>query len=204
MNKLNKILLIIGVIFLMQNTLTAQKDSEMKTLFDCNIKNVGFAVTPSFGYTKMGDADVSLFNVRGGVSFNNVFSFGGFYGFSLNEIFLTAELNPNLYMDYWVAGGYAEYTLFSNRVVHLTFPLFIGGGEVEMDHLIDEVDLDIDESYFFKIEPSAKIEVNLHKFVRLNVGAGYRHISSLNFANLNNSDLSNFTVYAGIKLGLFR
>jgi hypothetical protein len=36
-------------------------------------------------------------------------------------------------MNYWTAGGFAEYTLLSKKIFHITFPLYVGYGEVEMD-----------------------------------------------------------------------
>jgi hypothetical protein len=56
----------------------------------------------------------------------------------------------------------------------LTFPIFIGYGEVQMDNEMG--DSSLGESNFFQIEPSVLLEINLNKFALFNVGAGYRHV----------------------------
>jgi hypothetical protein len=65
-------------------------------------------------------------------------------------------------------------------------------------------DAGLGEASFIQIEPSALLEVNLHKYVRLNLGAGYRLISQVTYRNLNQNDLSGLTGYVGLKFGLFR
>lgn len=113
-----------------------------------------------------------------------------------------SETQPNIYMDYWSVGAMTEYTLFSKKVFHLSFPLYVGYGEVEMD---DELgDTDLGEANFFQIEPSALLEVNLHKYVRFNLGVGYRVVGQMNYRNFNQSDISGLTGYIGLKFGLFR
>lgn len=129
-------------------------------------------------------------------------SIGGYFNTSLNQINPQSETNPNIYMDYWSAGGFVEYTLFSDKVFHLTVPLYIGFGEVQMDNNVG--DLNADEANFFQIEPSALLEVNLYKYVRFNIGAGYRIVGDMNYRGFDQSDISGFTGYAGLKIGLFR
>ena len=150
----------------------------------------------------MDGSGASLFNLRGGLSLKDKFSFGAYLSTSLNEIRPQSETLPNIYMDYWTVGGFAEYTLFSKKLVHLSFPLYVGYGEVQMDNEIGDVGLG--ESNFLKVEPSALLEINLHKYVRFHVGAGYRFVGSMNYRNLNQADLSGLTGYVGLKFGLFR
>lgn len=65
-------------------------------------------------------------------------------------------------------------------------------------------DAGLGEANFFQIEPSALLEVNLHKYVRFNIGAGYRFVGQMSYRNLNQSDISGLTGYVGLKFGLFR
>jgi hypothetical protein len=78
----------------------------------------------------------------------------------------------------------------------------MGYGEVQMDNEIGDVGLG--EANFFQIEPSALLEINLHKNIRFNLGAGYRIVGQMNYRNFDQSDLSGFTGYAGLKFGLLR
>jgi hypothetical protein len=184
----------------------AQDTNEAKTLFGSgnpiSTKHLGFFVAPSYGITQLDGSTASLFNLRGGVNYKDKFSFGAYFNTSLNQIRPQSETIQNIYMDFWTVGGFAEYTLFSKKVAHLTFPLYVGYGEVQMDD--EDGDVELGEANFFQIEPSALLEVNLHKYVRFNIGAGYRFVSQMNYRNFDQSDISGLTGYVGLKFGLFR
>jgi hypothetical protein len=198
-------LLVICVMFSQAN-LSAQDSKEAQTLFGNGTKigaaDLGFFVAPALGITQMDGSTTALFNLRGGLSVNDKFSVGAYVNTSLNEIRPLSETLPNIYMDYWSVGGFAEYSLLSKKAFHLTLPLYVGYGEVEMD---DEIgDVGFGEANFLQIEPSALLEINLHKYLRFNVGAGYRLVQEMTYRNLNQSDISGLTGYAGLKFGLFQ
>jgi hypothetical protein len=71
-----------------------------------------------------------------------------------------------------------------------------------MDNEIGEAGLG--EANFWQVEPSALLEVNLHKNVGLNLGGGYRFLSQMEYRNFDQSDLSGLTGYVGLKFGLFK
>ncbi len=198
--------LIIACMFFFNPIARAQESREAKTLFGSgtpiNTKELGFFVAPSIGFTQMDGSAASLFNLRGGVNVKDRFSVGAYFNTSLNEIRPESETLPNVYMDYWTVGGFTEYTLFSKKMVHLSFPLYVGYGEVQMDNENGEARLG--EANFFQVEPSALLEVNVHKYVRFNLGAGYRFVGQMNYRNFNQSDLAGITGYVGLKFGLFR
>lgn len=189
-----------------QINLFAQKNQEAKTLFNngnpISRKDVGFFVAPSFGLTQIDGSATSILNLRGGINIKDKVSFGAYFNTSLNQIKPKSETIQNIYLDYWTVGGFAEYTLFSKKIAHLTLPLYIGYGEMQMDN--ENGDAGLGEANFFQIEPSALLEINLHKYVRLNIGAGYRFVGQMNYRNFNQSDISGFTSYVGLKFGLFR
>jgi hypothetical protein len=184
----------------------AQDNNEAKTLFasgnPISAKDLGFFVAPAYGLTQMDGSTASIFNLRSGINWKDKLSFGAYFNTSLNEIKPKSETLPNIYMDYWTVGGFAEYTLLSKKVVHVTFPLYFGYGEVEMDN--ENGNAGLGEANFFQIEPSALLEINLHKYIRFNTGAGYRFVSQMNYRNFNHSDISGLTGYIGLKFGLFR
>lgn len=115
----------------------------------------------------MDGSSASLFNLRGGLSIKYKIALGGYFSTSINEINPESETVQGVYMDYWTIGGLSECTLRSKKLVHLTFPLYVGIGEVEMDNENDDTGLG--EANFFQIEPSALLEVNVHKYVRFNI-----------------------------------
>jgi hypothetical protein len=163
--------------------------------------NIGFFVAPGYGATQMDGSSASLFTLRGGLIVHDKVSVGGFYNKSLNQIKPQSETVPDVYMDYWATGGFAEYTLLAKKVFHVTFPLFVGVGEVEMDN--ETGDAGMGEANFFQIEPSAKLVINLHKYDRLFIGTGYRIVGSMTYRNFNQSDISGLTAYIGLKFGIF-
>lgn len=182
----------------------AQNNDETETLMSgsFNFEDIGFSVTPGVGFTQMDGAFASLLTLRAGVSFSDRIKVGGFYNMSLNQIMPKSETVPNVYMDYQAAGGFFEYTIFSNKLMHLTFPLFIGAGEVQMDNEAGAAGLG--EQSFFLVEPTAFLELNVHKYVRLNLGTGYRFVNDMTYRNFNQDALSGFSGYVGLKIGLFK
>ena len=205
MKKQFKTIALAGIL-LASNLTIAQEKEEVQTLFggDSSIKkeNIGFFVAPLAGLTQMDGSNASLLYLRGGISFGDQLSLGASFNTSMNEIRPESETIQDIYMDFWSLGGFADFTVFSKKLMHLTIPLQINYGEVEMDNY--QVDAGLGEANFVHIEPSALLEINLHKYVRFNIGAGYRFISQVNYRNLNQTDLSGLTAYAGLKFGLFK
>ncbi len=204
----NERITILGMlcVLLIQTSLMAQeKQNQSATLLGNGLpvskEHIGFFVAPGYAFTQMDGSHASLFHLRGGFSYKDKLAAGAYYNASINQIMPQSEVVPNIYMDYWSLGGFVEYTAWSKKLVHLSFPLFIGFGEVEMDNEPDN--LELGEAYLFLVEPSALLEVNLHKYVRFNVGAGYRIVGDMTYRNFDQSDISGFTGYVGLKIGLF-
>jgi len=184
---------------------SAQTTGETQTLFKksdpINTENLGVFLAPSVGFTQMDGANATIFNLRAGLSIKEKIAFGAYFNTSLNDIRPQSETLSNVYMDYWTVGGFAEYTWNASKLVHITFPVYVGYGEVQMDNEIGDAGLG--EANFFQVEPSALIEINLHRLVSLNAGAGYRFIGDMNYRNFNQSDISGLTGYIGLKFNLF-
>lgn len=178
---------------------------ESQTLFgnvDIDFSDVGYFIAPGYAYTQMDGADVSLFQVRGGAILGNALSVGANFDIAMNQFYPMSETVQGIYMDYWSVGGFLEYTLLSDKLVHLTFPLSFGYGEVEMDNYQGEAGLG--EQNFLQVEPAALLEINLTKYMKFNAGAGYRFVTPMNYRNLNQTDLTGLNARAGLKFGLFK
>lgn len=184
----------------------AQKDRSTQTLWGANRQQgstlPGFFLAPGLNLSAIDNSTAVMFNLRGGITLADRLSIGGFFQESLNEIYPVSETKEGVYLDYWAVGGFVEGTLLSHKVFHLTFPLHIGYGEVEMDN--DRGSAGLGEANFLQIEPGAMIEVNLHDYVRLNLGGGYRFVQRMSYRNMDQSDLSGLSGYIGLKIGLFR
>jgi hypothetical protein len=182
--------------------LIGQNRQPVQTLSDGQLNNIGWVLSPSLGISTMDGSTAALFNLRAGATFGDRFSLGVYYADALNDIRNQSETLPGLYLDYYSFGGFMEYTLMPSKLLHLSFPLYFGYGEVEMD--TDFGSAGLGEANFFQLEPAAMLELNLHRLVRLQMGAGYRLISEMNYRNMSSSDLSGLTAYVGLRLGLFR
>jgi hypothetical protein len=92
-------------------------------------------------------------------------------------------------------------------MVHLNFPLEIGAGEIELDlkdsYENDQVIIPSEDAWFAYLEPGVAVEINLQKFIKLNLSAGYRFVSDVTFRNISEKDLKGFTFTTGLKIGLF-
>lgn len=108
-----------------------------------------------------------------------------------------------------VYGGlHLEPILFSENLVNLSFPLFIGGGGVgyfgnNFDDPIDE-DIDKDEiDAIFVLEPGASLLFNVSRYVQLEAGIKYRFSSKLDL-DLNSLDrINGLSGGIGVKIGVF-
>jgi hypothetical protein len=188
------------------NFLFAQNSGEPETVFENGIplstENLSGFIAPSLGFTQMDGGNATLFNLRGGVSFRDTFSLGGYFATSVNDIRPQSELVPDVYMDYWSLGGFVEYTWNASKLVHVTFPLYLGYGEVQMDNELGDAGLG--EANFLQIEPTALLEINLHRSLLLDLGAGYRMLGNMSYRNFDQSDMAGLTAYVGMKWKVFQ
>lgn len=183
------------------------KAQHQKTIINWPVKHkFGVAISPSYEISRIDNASASFFGVRGGIVLVDKITVGGAFKTSVNKIIPKSETDNRVYLHTYMFGGLIEYTLWSANAVHLTFPLIIGTGKVEMDRLDGIRNISgqpYGEKYFFFAEPSALLEINLHKYVRLNAGANYRFVGKMAYRNFNQSALSGISGVVGLKLGKF-
>ncbi len=177
----------------------SQSTSEPKTLFgNVSFENTSFVINPYSELGSIGGSEMLSLGIRGGLNVNSKYTFGGYYMGSLNNVRPAGTEILTGYMDMRAGGVYFEYTLLNEKLVHLTFPLNIGYGEVQWDTDNDEIEFN--EQNFFTIEPTALLEVNLHKYVKANIGGGYRWVSDFNYLNINANDLRGAIGQIGLKI----
>jgi hypothetical protein len=177
----------------------AQSTAEPKTLFgNVSMENVSFVINPYSELGSIGGSEMLSLGIRGGVNVNSKYTFGGYYMGSLNNVKPSGMEQVMGYMDMRAGGVYFEYTLLNERLVHFSFPLNIGYGEVEWG--TDNDELEFGERNFFTIEPTALLEINLHKYVKANLGGGYRWVSDFNYLNVNANDLRGIIGQLGLKI----
>jgi hypothetical protein len=203
--KMKKTLLTLFILVSALNFMQAQETQE--TLFgnNLNFSNLGIMVEPGFQATLIAGETAGLFQFRGGLILNNKFVLGGFYGEQLNDVrpaSFDLSLPASAHLDSWAAGGFLEYTLLSSKLIHFSLPLFFGVMEVEIDK--EGRDFDFDESKTLFVEPKALLELNLHRFAKLNAGIGYRMMGNRIENAVGVPDPGNaFTFQVGLKMGIF-
>lgn len=186
------------------STAWAQTSETNETLFNGGkLKKTGFMVASTLSAANWDGASVGVWTNRAGVVFADKLSIGGFYSTSINDFVPDSETTTGTYMDFKWAGGFLEYTLKAGKKAHFTFPLLIGGAELELDQESGSQN-SFGEAKFLMVEPAVLLELNLLKNLRLHVGGGYRIAGDLSYRGLGASDLSGFTAQAGIKIGIFK
>jgi len=150
-----------------------------------------------------------LAGVRGGWIINRAVAIG-FEGYG---IIPTAEFeNISIIQDVVLLGGYGgmflEPILFSNQIVHVTFPVSTGAGwlgyhrdfEDNLNTIEDDL---IDGDIFWYLEPGVTVEVNVSRHFRISVGASKRYTEDLELLNTPEKAFEGTNYSIAIKLGRF-
>lgn len=110
-------------------------------------------------------------------------------------------------------GGYGgflmELILFSNEVVHLTFPMSAGAGWLGYeDDLYDgtwsgDNDDVTDDDVFWYVEPGANLELNIARNFRMSFGVSQRFTQDLDLINTKSEEFEQLNYYVKLKVGRF-
>jgi hypothetical protein len=187
--------------------LAAQTNEETKTIFGNGKPHLGYFVSPFGQFGKIAGSTAVLPGLGAGVIFNNKFSLGVTYKFIATENTPVGEEETRLYLDQFYAGIKAEYSIFPTKPVHLNFQLEAGMGHTELDlknsYEFDHVGFPISGASFAYAEPGLALEINLWKYLKFDIGAGYRFTSDVVFRSVSEKDLRGVVFAAGLKVGLF-
>lgn len=215
-------LLIVGVLCLTvhmsaQSAADSTKVDRMETLIPTDDYTSGGFGGPVI---KVGPVDGStgvFFGGRGGWVINRTFVLGGGgYGFTdMNEYHSGSSLDTNINFAFGYGGLELEYLINANSLVHATvlahigaggFTVYRGGGMGN--------DWDGDNLYnaaCFVFEPAVNAEVNILSWLRLQVGAGYRLVTGIDYTytdpisgrtrSFDNSTVSGFFGVGMLKFG---
>jgi hypothetical protein len=198
-------------------------ESEIRTIFakskDFKV-HVGYFVGPEFAYTQFtGGKDVFLAGISMGVTLDHWFSVGlSGYGIANSGnlyyedlIYDTATAGltgGTLYGGY--GGLLLEFTVLPRSMVHVSFPVLIGGGGMVYNkkHDVDYTSEDwnwetLDWDAFFVVQPGIRLEFNVVKFFRIGVGASYRYTPDLDLINTSASLINQFNANVSLRFGKF-
>jgi hypothetical protein len=205
-------------LFAQDETGGKNQNEEINTLFGNGKKvQIGWFAGPNGGYTRFASSDIALAGLSAGMIINHNFTIGlTGYGVANSHNLTYPQFVDTT--DVRLEGGYGglllEYTLFPKSLIHVTFPLMIGGGSMayitdydqSSDHYDENWDCNnqaVDQDAFFVIEPGVKAEINLLKFMRLGLGVSYRYTPGLELINTSSEFINNFTAGASLKFGKF-
>ena len=166
--------------------------AEEKTLVSDGIESGGYG-GPVVKFMSLGGNLGVIVGGRGGWIINHTFVIGGgFYGLASN---ITIDGNTT---DLEYGGFEFEYIWQSDRVLHFTVHMSIGGGRVQM------IDGDFFQDQFFYIEPSFNGELNIMSWFRINAGIGYLWVDNIQgMPGLSTSDVRSITGSIVFKFGWF-
>ena len=173
---------------------------------------VGGFGAPTIKYTTFDKKSALMLGGYAGVMLNSKLMLGaGAYGL-VNEIEAPRPnaTDPTLYWSMWYTGFVPEYTIQSNKLVHLAVGALIGGGGVfkserwKNNHDWDrDRDSYVDNSGFFVAEPHVNVELNVTSFLRLGIGGSYRFVKGSNTPGITDERLSGPAAHFTIKAGRF-
>lgn len=230
----NLLLLLLGIILVMPVFAQENKNKEQKpadeyslvTIFHpkpCQKKiPVGYFVELNGGYTQFSSLSVLMAGGSAGIILNHNWSIGitgtmigNSYHLFFNEIYYSNS--DSLMHGAYFGGGYAglliEYTLFPRSLIHVAFPLMIGGGYMYwLDDNYYNTDFwnnqywrrgIVDQTKFFVIEPGVRAEFNVLKKLRLGIGVSYRYTPKLNLISVHPDMINTFNAKINLRFGKF-
>jgi hypothetical protein len=185
----------------------AQTVEETKTIFGNKKPHIGYFINPFIQIGEIAGFTSVLPGIGAGVTFNNKLTLELSYKFIANEYTPVGEIDKRLYLDQKYGALKFEYSFFPTKAVHLNLPVDIGIGHTELDlkdsYESDSIHTPNGDAWFAYIEPGLSLEINLIKYLKFNIGAGYRIISSVSYRSLSEKDIMGFTFSTGFKIGIF-
>jgi hypothetical protein len=199
-----------------------------KTLFsNFKINTLGLYIAPEVQYGQLAGEFTGM---RGGslmAIINKKFALGATM-ITNQRNFTPTDINVNqaLRLQYRSIGARAEYSFTPHKLVHISIPLTSGYGNASVDSINATIHYgdgsrfghddkrigyrkhSINSTRFAFVQPAIHLDLNLFRYGKLFVGAGYRinihnADSNTSVVNLTNTQLSGLTIQTGVKLGLF-
>ncbi len=200
-----KITLLVLYLILTVN-LAAQTNGESRTLFGKGNLHLGYFLSPLCQAGEIAGSTALIPGVNAGVVINDKFYLGLVYKYIATENTPTGELD-NLYLDQRWGGIMWEYSINPGKIVHQNFPIEAGFSHVELD-LKDAYEnhamaIPTNDASFGYLEPGIALEVNMIKYVKLNMSVCYRLVSEIDYRNLTRKDLAGINFAISFKIGLF-
>ena len=194
-------------------TITKKKDKRhhhdrIKTLSGSGHHSGGFGAL-SFRQSEFRDKTIVMAGFRGGWIINRSLAIG-FEGHGLVPTAEYDDLYPSRRAI--LLGGYGgmflEPIIFSNQLVHVTFPVSAGAGWLGFHDDWEENDVNtvnevIEEDIFWYVEPGVAMELNVSRHFRIGLGVSKRFTEDLTFTTVSDSEFENYNYFLTLKFGRF-
>ena len=186
------------------------RQSDIKTLTGSGHHSGAFGAV-MFKASEFKDKTFAMMGLRGGWIINRSVAIG----IEAQGIIPSAKfenINPDPDEKAILLGGYGglfiEPVLFSNNVIHITFPIASGAGwlgyheDWEDDSIRRNNEL-IDDDVFWYVEPGVGMEINVTRHFRMNFGVTKRFTQDLELVDTKNKDFNNLNYSLTLKIGKF-
>lgn len=187
------IILSLLIVFGLTPALKSQEEGKMRYIFsgdqEINISGMG---GPAVGFTSVGEEFAVTAGGQGAVLFNHKFFIGG-YGeglatiherdYSIYSSYLDDnEKYYNMNMQFGHGGFWFGYIHNPHQAVHLGLSSKFGFGAISLfeGHFHAGRDEDFAYDNVFVVNPQIEVELNLLKWMKLNVGMGYQLVAGIN------------------------
>lgn len=171
-----------------------------------NIPNFGHVFELSGQLNNAAEVSSGIMGLRAGLTFNTNSATGVSFKWSLTKIEPPEEVDKDVFLNIAFTSAYFEYTFTPNKKIHVTVPIDVGVGDVNMEPKgggQNAILFPYGESYFFYTEPGIMTELNLAERLRLNLGITYVWVPKLDYREVNAENLSGLCPKIGIKYGRF-
>lgn len=167
-------------------------NAQVKTLAG---NGLGINTSGGYGGFKMAYGSIDGLNTlfiggQGGWVINHQLVIGGGgMNFTSEERF-DANLNSAYEFDGGYGGILIEYMLKPASLVHLSFPLLIGGGGIGYESANNTPDPVNGDAGFFVIQPGVELQLNVLPFMRIALGGSYLFTSNIDLRYGNNDQIA--------------
>ncbi len=164
----------------------------------------GYYVAPTVGVTTLDGEFAPLIGVRAAWLANRSFGLGFSFNGTLNQ--LDEKLHYKGRAIGFYGGLLTQYVIGSNHILHGFIDTTIGGGQTCRQTGVVDGEPGKDDCHgkgFFMVEPMANLEINVARFLRVSLGAGYRVAVASNANELSSSQISGFVGKTSLEFGQF-
>lgn len=164
----------------------------------------GYYVAPTVGVTSLDGELAPLIGIRAAWLANRSFGLGFAFNGTLNQLDEKLHYKGRALSVY--GGLLVQYVIGDSHIFHGFIDTTIGGGTSCRQTGVIDGDPEKDDCHgkgFFMFEPMANLEINVARFMRVSLGAGYRVAVASNANELSSAQISGFVGKTAVEFGRF-